>query len=565
MSLSPAQFDGRFKLLAEGDGWVAAVAVTRSTPLSSKIYVRTDGRWTDIAEVSYPAISFRGVDLEYSAGASRNLFVADGNANVFHYDVDAVAWRSVTPSTRGPARGLWGDLYNLYLLYQFGSRVEMTRFDGESWTHLPSPTFPGFSAVAGLSADEVYAISDRRLYRVDGDTPVEAAGVDCRSTPIYESLSGADGQLVLEVSCAGEHQLWRRELGDWTMITAVPDPLPGYGFFRVSRNGEVYVGGGYGAVFRVSPGGLESLEQSAAPPANALGGTAISNVFSGGDQAVAQLVDGDFQLLDGSPKYIQDLWQAPSGVLFATSEHAGKAELWRYGGASWLQERSEPFRDPFIDRPHVYGRSEDDFYFWMNHNITHWDGAEWVDVPVVPCGTGARRYVDNVTFAGSSIILARCYSEFPPDLLFEFDGTSWARLTPLQLFQIFQAGPVENPVSYLEEWEGSGPRTYRVRSESGWSSLSLPAGYYTSFLTNVDGSRFVSSDGQSFATTDGIRPWSVVSAWVTRPITPSPFGWRGWWTDGAFAGSVRPVGDEPPEGGGREWSIVICDLGTSAR
>ena len=125
MSLSPAQFDGRFKLLAEGDGWVAAVAVTRSTPLSSKIYVRTDGRWTDIAEVSYPAISFRGVDLEYSAGASRNLFVADGNANVFHYDVDAVAWRSVTPSTRGPARGLWGDLYNLYLLYQFGSSVEM--------------------------------------------------------------------------------------------------------------------------------------------------------------------------------------------------------------------------------------------------------------------------------------------------------------------------------------------------------------------------------------------------------------------------------------------------------
>jgi hypothetical protein len=86
----------------------------------------------------------------------------------------------------------------------------------------------------------------------------------------------------------------------------------------------------------------------------------------------------------------QELWQAPSGVLFATSEHAGKAQLWRYDGASWLQERSEPFSDPFIDRPHVYGRSDDDFYFWMNWNITHWNGAEWADVPAVPC-IGAHR------------------------------------------------------------------------------------------------------------------------------------------------------------------------------
>lgn len=104
MSPSPGEFDGRFKALAEDDGWAAAVGVVHSVPPVSKIYVRTNGEWLDIAEVSYPDVSFRNVDIDYATGGSRNLFVADVYANVFHYDVDAMAWRPLGaehPST-GP-------------------------------------------------------------------------------------------------------------------------------------------------------------------------------------------------------------------------------------------------------------------------------------------------------------------------------------------------------------------------------------------------------------------------------------------------------------------------------
>jgi|GEM_PF-5434037 len=557
MSLSPADFAGGFRALGEGTGWIAAVGFTHSIPQGSKIFVRTDGQWNEIAEVSYPAVSFRTTEVDYVSGGGRNLFVATLYGSVFHYDLDAMAWRPLSPPVTGPSRGLWGDLDNLYFLYQSGSSVEMTRFDGTSWTHLPSPAFQGFSSVAGLSADEVYGIAASRLYRVDGPIPIEAPGVACGGTPIYRSLSAAEGQLVAEVSCAGQYQLWKRELDTWTLAATLPDPLPGYGSLRVSRNGQVYIGGTGGAIFRVLSKGLESLEQSAPPRARVLGGTSVSNLFSGADEGVAQLIDGQWQPLAGSPPNVRDLWQAPSGVLFATAVEIATPQLWKYDGTQWLRLRSDSASG---DQPHVYGRSESDYYYSFGANVLHWDGAAWTPLPVMPC-TGPRSFVQQVTFAGSNIVLVNCFPGFGLNRLLEFDGTSWATLMPLPQFDIYQAGPAELPVTYLIEWQGSS-LTYRVRSQSAWAQLPLPTGY-RGRLTSVDGSRFVSSDGDGYATTDGSQPWLVVSEWPTRSTVFYRGILLGLWTDGQFAASTRNFGGEPDFGGPGQ-SIVLCDLGQPA-
>jgi hypothetical protein len=85
----------------------------------------------------------------------------------------------------------------------------------------------------------------------------------------------------------------------------------------------------------------------------------------------------------------------------------------------------------------------------------------------------------------------------------------------------------------------------------------VPDGYldfrWGAAITSVDGSLFVGKAVGSFATTDGIQPWSVVSEWVTGANSfngLSPL----LWTDGRFAGSTRAFG-------GSTNSIVVCGLG----
>ncbi len=228
MSMSPGDFPGwtLFTALAEGAGWTAATTYTQ-------VFVRTDGQWIEIPR-------WGSGEAVYASGSGRNLFVATFGGGVFQYDVDTGDWQEVTPPVTGRSRGLWGDLSGLYLRYNYGFSIEMTRFDGASWTHIPSPAFEGYTDVAGLSADEVYAIAASRLYRVDSGSAIEVPAIGC-DTPIDQSLSAAPGQLVVELSCADQHQLWKREMDDWTFVATLPATLPGT--LRVSSNGQVYIGG----------------------------------------------------------------------------------------------------------------------------------------------------------------------------------------------------------------------------------------------------------------------------------------------------------------------------------
>jgi hypothetical protein len=520
MSMSPGDLaPSSFTALVEGAGWTAATT-------NYQVFVRADGQWNEIARLE------RG-QIAYASGGGRKLFVATSGGGVFQYEVDAGTWQDLTPALTGVSRGLWGDLRGLYLRYSYGSSVEMTRFDGASWTRIPPPAFQGYSDVAGLSADEVYAIAASRLYRVDGGSAIEVPAISCGGTPIYQSLSAAPGQLIVELSCAGQHQLWRREMDDWAFVAALPQTLPGP--LRVSSNGQVYVGGS--GVYRVLSDGLESLEESPRPPVRALGGTSKSSLFAGGDEGVAQLVDDAWQLLPDSPRFVMDLWQAPSGDLFATTLDANGNALWKYDGSGWTELLTDS--NPRVAR--VYGRSESDYYYWRQRSVQHWDGATWTQLPEIPC-EGQTSAVLKFALAGSDIVLAHCIQR--SETLFEFTGTSWVDLVRgFRRLDIFQAGPVESPVTYFFD---NG--VYHARSQSGWDQFSLPGGYLglgTTF-TSVDGSRFIAKGDRSFATTDGTEPWSVVSEWVTGGLSAGLL-----WTDGRFAGSTQSN------------SIVVCDLGST--
>jgi len=550
MSLSPVDNLGceGFTALAEGAGWTAA---TQFFGEGSKIWVRTSGEWEDISEVSAPDISFETKRVLSATGGSRNLFVATDDGDVFHYDVDGRAWQDITPALTGLSRGLWGDLDGLYFRYQFDSSVQMSRFDGEGWTSIPPPEFAGFSDVAGLSSDEVYAISasGHTLYRVEGENPVEAPPIPCGGTPIFYSLSAAPGQLVVNLACLGHH-LRKREMDEWMLVpTRLPQSLPG-DTLRVSSNGEVYVGGGRGRLFHVLPTGLESLEQSPQPPALVLAGTSVSSLFSGGDPGVAQLVGEQWQLLPGSPSSVRALWQAPEGALFAAADEGGGIfALWKYDGSQWSRLRGD-FAG-YAPRGAIYGRSESDFYWSFDQTslfiptILHWDGASWTELTPLPCSISA---VLDVNIAGANVVLANCYffPDHPRDRLHEFDGSSWNFLFGVDDLLLFQGGPAESPLTYVRWWDG----VWRVRSQAGWAPLSLPSGYSIQYLASADGSTFVASNRYSYAITDTTQPWSVLSEW--------PIFWvRDLWTDGGFAASTRTF---DPTNGSPGQGIVLCDL-----
>jgi hypothetical protein len=550
MSMSPVHYLGceSFTALAEGAGWTAA---TQFSGEGSKIWVRTSGEWEDISEVSAPDISFETKRVLSATGGSRNLFVATDDGGVFHYDVDGRAWRDITPALTGLSRGLWGDLDGLYLRYQFGSSVQMSRFDGEGWTSIPPPESAGFSDVAGLSSEEVYAISasGHTLYRVEGENPVEAPPIPCGGTPIFYSLSAAPGQLVVNLACRGQH-IWKREMDDWTLFAALPHATVPGDTLRVSSNGEVYVGGGRGRLFHVLPVGLESLEQSPQPPALVLAGTSVSSLFSGGEPGVAQLVGEQWQLLPGSPSSVRALWQAPEGAVFAAAdEGSGIFALWKYDGSQWSRLRGD--LAGYTPRGAIYGRSESDFYWSFDRDslfiptILHWDGVSWTELTPVPCSIWGVR---DVNIAGADVVLAHCYllPDHPRDRLYEFDGGSWNYVDGSDnQMRLFQGGPVESPVTYLYDWN-----EWRVRSQAGWAPLSLPSGYSIQYLASADGSTFVASNGSSYAITDGTQPWSVLSEW---PI----FSVRDLWTDGGFAASTRTF---DPTSGSPGQGIVLCDL-----
>lgn len=521
---------GGLRAVATGTGWVAAVGYA----VSGFAFVRRDGAWSELAlpeGLPQPAAAH---------GAGTDLFVAGYAGQVFRHD--GAAWSDLgLASGAGRPNRLWGTRTNLYEAYERGVR----RYDGARWVGLTVPAPESYLGVGGVSPSEVFAVTHRGLYRVDGTTlRAEAPPAGCASLEYLDFAAGSSG-VVLLGRCNGALTVWRRTGAAWT---ALPTPLsnPLNARVHLAASGAVYLmdDGPMGPVRRLVDGAWRSLTETPAPQGEVLAARSASELWTGGVGVTRLGPDGRWQPVGGSEGLVvRALWQAPQGTLFAATLASGMVTLRRYDEAGWHADRTSPAT--LVSN--FAGRSASDVYVALDNDVLRWNGSTWSSMGPGACAPGNR--MQGVFVAGTRLVYAAC-DDAGTTAWREHGGSGWAGV--LLRGVGVQAGPVATPALLLIN--GGLTTRVQVRTDAGWAETSLPSLASGGGWTAPDPQTLVSGAFQRSRPTGT----TVISDWTTRRIVGSG---TAVWSDGRIiAGSD---GNRSPGGvDARTGRVVRCDFGS---
>jgi hypothetical protein len=96
--------------------------------------------------------------------ASDDVFAVGRSGVILHYD--GTAWAPMASGTKGELWSVWGSAPNEVLVG--GPPGRILHYDGTRWQRRRFPSTQGISSLSGLSATDVYAITDRHVHHFDG-------------------------------------------------------------------------------------------------------------------------------------------------------------------------------------------------------------------------------------------------------------------------------------------------------------------------------------------------------------------------------------------------------------
>jgi hypothetical protein len=387
------------------------------------------------------------------------VFASGNGIESDFYRFDGTRWHAYN---LGPVRAIWGASSSD--VFAVGNQGLIKRFDGTSWTLMPSPVPAGLTGVGGNNASDVYAWGATVLLHFDGtawqvvptpptdlttaaavtlDGGLLVAGRTFGGTPRLDHYDGSVWQPIPLGSSTTVEKLWAASLSNIYSIER-DDPNDVGVVRRFDGNGwsQLFVGQGFSAndVWGLSANDVSIVGRSTLEP------VAVSNHFDGiGWQRVivpehleftairgnaSELYAGDRSGLAHSERNIwsvpvqlpdirTELWADSSGSIIVASD----ANLYRYDGQAWQTLAIPALASTLavVDYDHLYIGD-----FFGSGVQSYEEGSGWTNIGGAGSGTGTLTSL--LALATDDVYVAhRPFISFgtPIYTVKHYDGLQW--------------------------------------------------------------------------------------------------------------------------------------------